>query len=252
MIEAALSLLGIIGLVGANLTVSRDHPLKGPRARVAGLILATALPLSFATSTIVLVLASRRIVPYAMEAPILRLLDPVPAITVVLVTSAYLYFTNPDKKRATIVFWLTAAVPAVGLFLARNLTSLYQVLFQFSVGLPVPLVSRLELPNIVIGVLIPVILAFATNLFYPVATERTKALSYAVPVASLHAYYYAISDWIRPAISSIAYPGDAPGAGYQELINGTVTFGMSALLMGLVGFASFTATRIRGVGNRAA
>jgi hypothetical protein len=252
MVEATLTLVGIVGLIGGNLTVSRDHPLKGPRARVAGLILATALPLSHGASSVVFALVSRQALPYTMVGPILRLLDPLPASVVIVGTSAYLYASNPRRDRATLLFWLMAALPAAALFVVRNLVVLFQLLFQLSMALPLPFAWRLELPNCLIGGLTPILTAFASNLVYPVAIDRRRALSYAAPLACLHAYYYAVSDWIYPAISSIAHPGDTPGAGYQELINGIVALGLSSLLMGLVAFVSWCATRLRGPHTSAA
>jgi hypothetical protein len=232
MLEIILFIIGLVGLIGGNLTVSKRSPIKGRRARIAGLILMVPLPLLLGIFILVNKLILLQAISPLTEVPILRWLDLMPAALGLLGSFIYLHFTNPNRNPETLQFWLAATLPAIGLYIAINL---FPTLFDLSVRLPLPAALQLDIPDIVIGIVIPVVFVFVVTMIYPVVISWRSALLFAVPVFAIHVYYLVITDWISPGISSIAYPGDTPGAGYQEILNGLVA-GLVSLLM-LLGVA---------------
>jgi len=248
MIDIILFIIGVIGLICGNLTVSKNSPIKGYRARIAGIILTLPLLLSFGLVYLISSLAIAEKIPLLMEVPLLRWLDLFPAMLCILGAFVYVYFTNPDRKPSTLKFWLLASIPAIGLYIAKNLTVLYQSLFEYSMYssfLPPSLTLKLEFPRIIIGFFIPVVIAFLANLIFPMVTNKKGAILFALPVSVLHFYFFSISDWIIPGIYYIKNPGDTPGAGYQEIINGIEYILVSLFLLATVALISWTASKIR-------
>ena len=231
MLELILFLIGSVGLIGGNLTVSKNSPVKGHRARMAGLILMVPLPLLLGILTVVNKLIVYQAVSPSMEAPILRWLELAPVAVGILGSVIYLNLTSPNKNPGALRFWLAATLPAIGLYIAIHLTDWFRALFNFGVRLPGPGPLKLETPDIVIGLLIPILLVFIVNLINPVVIDWGGAILFAIPVFLIHVYYFVLSDWIFPGISSIAYPGDTPGAGYQEIINGLLASLVSLLVL---------------------
>jgi hypothetical protein len=111
-------------------------------------------------------------------------------------------------------------------------------------SLPVSLRLRLELPDIVIGIVIPVLIALLVNWFLPVCENKLSAVLFAVPVFIVHFYFFSVSDWFLPGLAALANPGDIPSAGQQEITNGLLSILVSLLLLALVAAAGWTATRI--------
>jgi len=246
MIEIVLFIVGIIGLIGGNLTVLPDFPIQGRRARIVGLILIIPFLLLVSVVAIISPLAITQNMPSIMEVSLMRWLNsPLSTILTILGAFIYLYSTQPTSKPSTLMFWLIAAIPAMGLLITQNLTSLYQTLFDQSMKLPLPLWLKLELPDVIIGFFIPVVISFAVNLIIPVATNKLSAVLFSLPVYLIHIYSYAISGWILPGLASVAFPGDTPGAGFQEIMNGFVSIQISSLLVLFVAFAVWIAARIR-------
>jgi hypothetical protein len=244
MIDIVLFVIGITGLIGGNLTISKKNPIKGYRARIVGAILTFSSPLSFG---IVYLIFTQKIPPH-MTVPLVRWLGLLPAALCILTAFIYLYSTDPDRKPETLKFWLTSIIPVVSLYIANNLTVLYHSLFNYSMNsplLPPSFNFRLEFPSIIIGFFIPVVIAFMTTLIFPFAANKQNAILFALPVSILHFYYFSISDWILPGITSIKYPGDTPGAGYQEIINGIEYILVSLLLLATVALISWVASSIR-------
>jgi hypothetical protein len=244
MIEIILFLVGIIGLIGGNLTFSRNSPLTGHRARIAGLILALSLPLYFGFFALVSWLARTDLLPPLMEYPFLQWYDLIAAMPCILGAGFYVYFTSPARNPDTLRFWLIAGIPAIVLYIANNLTFLYQSLFYFSMGLPLPLMVSLLFSEIIIQIFIPVVIAFGVNLIFPISTNWSKAVLFSIPVIIIY-INRAILYLIFPGIMAIIYPGDTPGAGYQMITNGLIYILVSLLLMMFVAFVSWAATRIR-------
>jgi len=244
MIDIVLFMIGIIGLIGGNLTISKKTPIKGYRARIVGALLTLSYPLSFG---IMYLIFTQKIPPH-MRVPLVRWLELLPAALCILAAFIYQYSTNPDRRPETLKFWFISIIPAVSLYIAKNLTFLYQSLFHYSMNsplLPPSFTFRLEFPSIIIGFFIPVVIAFMTTLIFPVAANMQNAILFALPVSILHFYYFSISDWILPGITSIKYPGDTPGAGYQEIINGVEYSLVSVLLLATVTLISWVASSIR-------
>jgi hypothetical protein len=170
--------------------------------------------------------------------------DLLPALLCLLGAFIYLYSTDPDKKPGTLRFWFAASLPDLGPYVARNLTFLFQSLFGAGTSLRLPLMLRLELRDIVIGIELPVVMAGVVNLILPVSTNRTAAVLFSIPVFIVHLYYLT-GIWLGAGIVSMAYPGDTPGTGYQEITNGVLSILVSLLVLGLVAAVSWIATRIR-------
>jgi len=245
MLEIILFIIGLVGLIGGNLTISKNSPIKGRRARIAGLILMVPLPLLFGFLIVVDKLVLLRFISPLMEPAIVRWLDLVPASLGVVGSFIYLHSTNPNKNPDTLQFWLSAALPAIGLYIAINLTALFDVLLNFSMKLPLRGTLQLEIPDIVIGIFVPIVFVFIVNFINPVVISWASAILFAIPVFVIHVYYFVLTDWISPGISSIAYPGDTPGAGYQEIMNGLVTGLVSLLMLLSVALISLIASKTR-------
>jgi hypothetical protein len=248
MVDIILFIVGIIGLIGGNLTVSKNSPVKGRRARITGAFLALSLPLSLAVWSLIFGLTNSGVIPVQLEVPLLRWSELIPSTLCILAAFIYFQKTNPNAQPGTVMFWLIAAIPAVGLYVAKNLTGLYEALFSYSMSstlLPSSFDFRLEFPEIVIGFLIPVVITFIAVVAFPVITNLQSAILFALPVFILHIYEFSISKWILPGISSIKYPGDTPGAGYQEVINGLEYALVSLLLLVVVAIISWMASKIR-------
>lgn len=143
--------------------------------------------------------------------------------------------------------FIAGTVPAIILYVARNLTTLYQSLSRYSVNLsllPSPLAFRLEFAKLVFGFLIPTMIAFITSLIFPVATNKQNAILFALPVSILHFYYFSLLEILR-GISLTKYPGDAQGVGYQEIIHGIEYASVSLLLLATVALINWSASKIR-------
>src|SRR5690349_9190714 len=146
MLETILFVIGLVGLIGGNLTVSKRSPVKGRRARLAGLILMMPLLLSLGIWILVNQLILSKAISPLMETPLLRWLDLVPATLGILGSFVYLHFTNPNKNPDTFQFWLAATLPAIGLYVAFNLTDLFRTLFDMSMRFPLQTILRLAIP----------------------------------------------------------------------------------------------------------
>lgn len=242
MLEILLFIIGLVGLIGGNLTVSKKHPIKGRRARIAGLILMMPLLLLLGIFILVNKLILLQAISPLTEVPILRWLDLIPAALGLLGSFIYLHFTNLNRNPKTLQFWLAATLPAIGLYIAINL---FPTLFNLSVLLPLPAAMQLEIPNIVIGIFVPIVFVFVENLIHPVVISWRSAILFAIPVFVIHVYYFVFSDWISPAISSIINPGDTPGAGYQEIRNGLLVGLVSLLVWLSVALVSWIAAKTR-------
>jgi hypothetical protein len=196
---------------------------------MAGFILMLPLPLLTGILILVNKLVLLQTISPLMVTPIIRWLDLVPAALGILGSLLYLHITNPNRKPETFQFWLAAMLPAVGLYATINL---FPTLFDRSMRLPLSFDFQLGLPDIVIGIVIPIVLVLVVNIVKPVATNWRSAALFALPVFIIHVYYFVFSDWISPGISSLVNPGDTPGAGYQGIINGLVA-GLTSLLLWL-------------------
>ena len=231
MLEIILFIVGLVGLIGGNLTISKKSPIRGRRARIAGLILMAPLLLLLGSFILVNKLILLQAISPLTEVPILRWLALIPAALGLLGSFIYLHFTHPDRNPESLKFWLAATLPAFGLYIAINL---FPTLFDLGVRLPLPAI-QLKISAILIGIVVPIVLVFVVNMIYPVVISWKSAILFAIPVFVIHIYYFVFSDWISPGISSIINPGDTPGAGYQEIRNGFFA-GLVSLLM-LLGVA---------------
>ena len=63
ILEIAMLIFGLIGLISGKLTLSKNFVLQGTRARIAGAILALPLPLALLTGVILGVLISAGALP---------------------------------------------------------------------------------------------------------------------------------------------------------------------------------------------
>jgi hypothetical protein len=63
IVEILMLIVGLIGLIGGKLTLSKNFPLEGRRARIAGLILALPLPLAFGIGLVLGVLIGTGALP---------------------------------------------------------------------------------------------------------------------------------------------------------------------------------------------
>jgi len=228
MLEIILFIIGLVGLIGGNLTISKKSPIKGRQARIAGLILMAPLLLLIGIFILVNKLVLLQAVSPLTEVPILRWLALIPTALGLLGSFIYLHFTNPNRNPETLKFWLAATLPAIGLYIAINL---FPTLFDLSARSPLPAAIQLEISDIVIGIVIPIVFVFVAIMIYPVVDSWRSAILFAIPVFVIHAYYFVFSDWISPGISSIINPGDTPGAGYQEIRNGLLEGLVSVLML---------------------
>lgn len=242
MPEIILFIIGLVGLIGGNLPSSKNHPIKGRRARIAGLILMMPLLLLLGIFILINKLVLLQAISPLTEVPVLRWLALIPTVLGLLGSFIYLHFTNPNRNPETLQFWLAATLPAIGLYIAINL---FPTLFDLSVRLPLPAALQLEIPDIVIGIVIPIVFVFVVNMIYPVVFNWRSAILFAIPVFVIHVYYFVFSDWISPAISSIINPGDTPGAGYQEIRNGLIAGLVSLLMLLSVALISLIVSKTR-------
>jgi len=140
--------------------------------------------------------------------------------------------------------WLVSAVPAVAI-IAGNFF-LFNPIFDFTMmQVRLPIDSKFVLIDVIIGMAIPLSVEFFAVILLPVVDTFLQALLFALPAFLAHLSRYSISDWFFPGISSIMYPGDTPGAGYQELINGLESIPVSLLMFLLVASTCWLASMLR-------
>ena len=252
VLEIVFFVLGLIGLLGGNLSLNKSFPIRGRHARVTGLILLLPLPLEFLIPFIIGIV-------YIIRNPVLSLSDfrPnmglayffVPPLLLISITAAlgYTFATTENKESRLYLFWLASGIPAFTLFAIHEWFNLWLPAFFWSLskGAFLPLTIQLILPDIVEGMLLPILAAFLISLIFPVVKSWLNAFLFALPVFILYLYYYSISDWIIPGIAEIRFPGDNLGAGYQSITNGILQILAGLFLLLLVALVGWLGTKLR-------
>jgi hypothetical protein len=230
MIEIILFVIGIISLIKGRLTVL-NFRIQGYQARTVGIIL---------ISPLLLVVGIIAIAGFEEFLSIHWINTPTLALFGILGTFIYLYYAQPDRK-STLMFWLIATIPAIGLLITRNFPSPYGTIFGYSIPLPIRI--TLQLRDVITGFIMPVALSFVVNLTVPVARNKLNAVLFSLPVYFVHAYENLGS--ILRGMVSVVFPTDVIGVGFYEIMNGFISIQISSLLVLLVAYAVWIAAKIR-------
>lgn len=135
-----LFVVGLIGLIGGNLTATNNLPIKNSQARVIGFVFLLPLLSSILGFT------------YWHD-----LLPPIISISIALI---YLYWTTPPLGPKIYIFWFTAMIPVLIRFIFSRLPSVWNSVVDFSLTLPLHGAILTYFPFFVFEMLIPVTIAF--------------------------------------------------------------------------------------------
>jgi hypothetical protein len=233
LIEGFLFIIGVFGLIRGDLTISRNFPIKGRDARIVGAIFLLPYPLAFFDFFIN---------PTTYE--LIRWTEFFPAMAGILLALVYLYLSRLKSKSGIPFFWTIALLPAVALGIAKNLLSQKLGWYSLTPNLKLPLRLRLEIPEIIIGILIPLVFVIILNLLFSVCTNKKRALYFAIPYAVTYFYFFSLYEQIFPGLIEIQFPNDTPGAGFQSIQNGLIYAAFSLLLLLIASLLAFFMTKL--------
>jgi hypothetical protein len=97
IVEIIFFIAGLIGLIGGKLTITKNFPLEGTRARIAGLILALDLPLAFGIGLMYGLLIRAGTIPSSMT-PYAACIDVVLLLVCGGGAFGYAYATRPPQE----------------------------------------------------------------------------------------------------------------------------------------------------------
>jgi len=100
--------------------------------------------------------------------------------------------TIGKKDMSRFLFWLIALMPALSIILAPFLPQSSSVGGGFF--------SDVLLIYVVPSVLVPLFVAFAITLVFPVVADKHSALLFAIPAFIIHLYIYSIQPFLDPRI----------------------------------------------------
>ena len=211
-----LFVVGVIGLIGGNLTITNDLPIKNGQARIIGF-------------TFLLPLLSS-ILGFTWWHD---LLPPIICIAIVLF---FLYWTTPSSHPKVYKFWLIAMLPALICYVIYRLPSVWNSFVSSSSTLPLPDAMITYLPFFVFDVLLPVTVAFLVTLFVPVVNQKINAFLFAVPTF-LFQVHYSVLNWGMPYIFALQEPNGPYGR--PTIIPFTISIIVDLLLLLMVAFMAW-------------
>lgn len=217
-----LFVIGLLGLIGGNLTVAQDLPIKDRRARVVGFIL--LLPL------------------LSVVLGFTQWWDLLSAIIGIIVASVYLYWTTSTSEPKVSQFWLIAMIPVVSRYIVFRSANIWNSFVDFSVKLPLHGAVITYLPFFVFEIIIPVVIAFFVVLLVPVAKNKVNAFVFAVPVSLFH-IHYSVLQWFVPFVQALKEPNGPFGPGIIKYFIADILAGL--FLFVIVAFVAWLGSIIR-------
>src|SRR6266498_1684576 len=206
-----LFVVGVIGLIGGNLTVTNDFPIKNSQARIIGYIF--LLPL----------LSSMIGFTWWHD-----LLPPIICVAIVLL---YLYWTTPSSHPKIYKFWLIAMLPALFRYGVYCLPNIWNSFVDSSHTFPLHGAAITYLPFFVFDILLPVTVALLATLSFPVVSGKIDALLFAIPTF-LFQVHYSILNWGMPYIYSLQNPNGPFGR--PTIVPFTVSFMVDLFILLMV------------------
>ncbi len=211
-----LFVVGVIGLIGGNLTITNDLPIKNGQARIIGFIFLLPLLSSILGFT--------------------WWHDLLPPIICIVIVSFYLYWTTPASHPKVYKFWLIAMLPVLSRYAIYRNSSLWNSFVDSSRTFPLHGVFITYLPFFVFDVLLPVTVAFLVTLFIPVVSQKINAFLFATPTF-LFQVHYSVLNWGMPYIFALQDPNGPYGR--PTIIPFTVSIVVDLLLLLMVAFMAW-------------
>jgi hypothetical protein len=211
-----LFVIGLIGLIGGDLTITSEFPIKNSQARI--IVFIFLLPL----------LSSIFRFTWWHD-----LLPPLICIAIALI---YLYWTTPSSHPKVYKFWLVAMIPALIRYSIYRLPNVWNSFVDFSTAFPLHEAMITYLPFFVFDVLLPVVTAFLVTLIIPIASQKINVFLFAVPTF-LFEVHYSVLNWGMPYIYALQNPNGPYG--HPTIVPFTISIIVDLFIFLMVAFMAW-------------